>query len=142
MEIYEQYYLRVASGFNKKNFLLTAIILGNPLTGEWIYAQLIDDTDLEELIGVKHTKKMAQFLSEVKVNINSRSKSDPSSPASQLFGNPWLLNLAKTYGDIFMLEEEIHVGAKGTGQAIINAYNYMQEQMEGLSDHCECDHED
>lgn len=135
MEIYEQYYLRTESGFNKGAFLLTALILGNPLTGEWVYAQLVEDELLFDLIGHENTHKLGAFLADVKSNINSRSTSDSSVPAGHLFGNPWLLNLAKEYGDFLNLEEAIHVSGQGSGQAIIHAYTHMQSEMAKLSSH-------
>jgi len=141
MEIYEQYLLSVESGFNNGHFLSTALILGNPLTGEWAYAQLVENELLEDLIGDRNAKVAVNFLAEVKVNINSRSQSDPSAPAATLFGNPWLLSLATKYGGSIMVEEQIHVAGEGTGQAILNAYAHMSERMEGLADQpCDCNH--
>lgn len=142
MEIYEQYLLSTESGFNKGNFLSTAIILGNPLTGEWAYAQLVENELLEDLVGDSNAKVAVNFLAEVKANINSRSQSDPSAPTATLFGNPWLLSLASKYGESIMVDKQIHVAGEGTGQAILNAYTHMQERMEGLSDQpCECNHD-
>lgn len=138
MEIYEQYSLSAESGLAKGNFLFAALILGDPLTGEWAYAQLVEDEMLKDLIGDKNTQKVIACLSEVKVSINARSQSDASSPAAPLFGNPWLLSLVEKYGDVLMLSEEIHIHAQGTGNAIINAYTNMAARMEESSDH-ECD---
>lgn len=135
MEIYDQYYLRAESGFIEGNFLLAAIILGNPLNGEWIFAQLVEDELLLDLIGDTNTEKVNRFLSEVKTSINSRSENDSLVPAGHLFGSPWLLALAQNYKTTLGLEEAIHVQAQGVGQAIIHAYTHMQAEMSKLSAH-------
>jgi len=135
MEIYDQYYLRAESGFNEGAFLLAAILLGNPLTGEWIFAQLVEDELLLNLIGDANTEKVNRFLSEVKSNINSRSENDSSVPTGHLFGSPWLLALAQKYENTLNLEEAVHIHAQGTGQALIHAYAHMQEEMSKLSAH-------
>jgi hypothetical protein len=136
---YEHYKISVASEFFPENLLYTAIVVGNPLTGDWALEFIVDHDLLPELVGEGNAAKVVALLADLQMIVESKSATDSNIPAAELFGNQWLTNLLRQSGEIFQLSQFISISGLNADQVLMKAVKLHDEQLSAGDDSHNCE---